>query len=96
MSKRSFEDAFSAAGPIEGWLTEAQAQRLWESARRVPAGGLVVEIGSFRGRSAVVMASALEDGGRLVAIDPHAGGDRGPQEIAPAARRPPEIGRAHV
>jgi predicted O-methyltransferase YrrM len=53
----------------------------------VPAGGLVVEIGSFRGRSAVVMASALADDARLVAIDPHAGGDRGPQEIAPEASR---------
>jgi hypothetical protein len=48
---------------------------------------LLVEIGSFRGRSAIVMASALAEGARLVAIDPHAGGDRGPQEIAPEAER---------
>jgi predicted O-methyltransferase YrrM len=72
---------------VEGWLTEAQARRLWDAATRVPEGGLVVEIGSFRGRSAVVMASALPEGARLVAIDPHAGGDRGPQEIAPEAER---------
>ena len=33
------------------------------------------------------MASALPDGARLVAIDPHAGGDRGPQETAAEASR---------
>ena len=87
MSACSFERAFAVAAPIEGWLTEAQARRLWEAVRRVPAGGLVVEIGSFRGRSAVVMASALAAGARLVAIDPHEGGDRGPQEIAANAER---------
>jgi predicted O-methyltransferase YrrM len=81
VSGASFEDAFAAAGPVEGWLTEAQARRLWDSARSVPEGGVVVEIGSFRGRSAIVLASALAEGARLVAIDPHAGGDRGPQEI---------------
>jgi predicted O-methyltransferase YrrM len=81
VSGASFEKAFAAARPVEGWLTEAQARRLWDSARSVPAGGVVVEIGSFRGRSAIVLASALAEGARLVAIDPHAGGDRGPQEI---------------
>lgn len=77
----SFSAAFGRAAAIEGWLTEAQARRLWMAASSVPEGGLLVEIGSFRGRSAVVMARALADGARLVAIDPHAGGDRGPQEI---------------
>ncbi|HEX4717525.1 MAG TPA: class I SAM-dependent methyltransferase [Thermoleophilaceae bacterium] len=83
----SFKDAFAKAAAIEGWLSETQARRLWEAALRVPAGGLLVEIGSFRGRSAVVMASALATGARLVAIDPHAGGDRGPQEIEAEADR---------
>jgi hypothetical protein len=81
VSGASFEKAFAAARPVEGWLTEAQARRLWDSARSVPERGVVVEIGSFRGRSAIVLASALAEGARLVAIDPHAGGDRGPQEI---------------
>jgi predicted O-methyltransferase YrrM len=77
-----FEDAFAAAEPVEGWLTEAQARRLWDRARELPAGATAVEIGSFRGRSAIVLASGLADDARLVAIDPHAGTDRGPQEIA--------------
>ena len=44
----------------------------------------MVEIGSFRGRSTVVLARAA---GSVVAIDPHAGSDRGPQEIARRGRR---------
>jgi hypothetical protein len=61
----------------EGWLTEDQARRLF--ARASAAHGAVVEIGSFRGRSTIVLASAAPS---VVAIDPHAGSDRGPQEIA--------------
>lgn len=82
-----FAAAFALARDVEGWLTEAQARRLWERARELPPGGRAVEIGSFRGRSTVVIAQALPDGASLVAIDPHAGGDRGPQEIAPEAER---------
>ena len=71
----------------EGWLTEAQARRLHGAAAAVAAGGDVVravEIGSFRGRSAIVLASTGAD---VVCIDPHAGSDRGPQEIAADAER---------
>ena len=40
-----------------------------------------MEIGSFRGRSTIVLASAAAPSVDVVAIDPHAGNDRGPQEI---------------
>ena len=69
-------------GDVEGWLTEAQAQRLDPCARAVPASGRIVEIGSFRGRSTIVLARAAPAGAEVVAIDPHLGSDRGPQEIA--------------
>jgi hypothetical protein len=49
---------------------------------RSPPVALMVEIGSFRGRSMVVLASAAAPGVTLVAIDPHAGNDRGPQEFS--------------
>jgi len=77
-------DAALAAAPAEGWLTEPQALRLWAAGARGRPAGAVVEIGSFRGRSTVVLALAT---GSVVAIDPHAGSDRGPQEIAPEASR---------
>ncbi|HEX3906840.1 MAG TPA: class I SAM-dependent methyltransferase [Mycobacteriales bacterium] len=72
---------------VEGWLTPAQARRLWNRAGRVPAGGTIVEIGSFRGRSAIVLARASELNVAVVAIDPHGGGDRGPGEITADAAR---------
>ena len=67
---------------VDGWLTEAQAGRLDAAARTVGAGGRIVEIGSFRGRSTIVLARAAVDSVEVVAIDPHLGSDRGPQEIA--------------
>ncbi len=71
-----------APADVEGWLTEAQAVRLDAAARRVRPGGRIVEIGSFRGRSTIVLARAAVPGVEVVAIDPHLGSDRGPQEIA--------------
>jgi predicted O-methyltransferase YrrM len=47
--------------------------------------GRIVEIGSFRGRSTIVLRRAAAHQVEVVAIDPHAGGDRGPREISPDA-----------
>ncbi|WP_110181554.1 class I SAM-dependent methyltransferase [Nocardioides solisilvae] len=65
-----FETLWETAGDVPGWMTEAQARLLWEEASALPAGSVVVEIGSHLGRSAVVLAGALPPGGRLVAVDP--------------------------
>ena len=73
--------ALDAIEDVEGWLSPAQAQVLFESAAALGDGALAVEIGSFRGRSTIVLARGLEGRGSVVAIDPHAGNDRGPQEI---------------
>jgi hypothetical protein len=73
----------TGAPAVAGWLTDAQAARL--AARgAAAAGGTVVEIGSFRGRSTIVLARAA---GSVIAIDPHEGSDRGPQEISADAAR---------
>ncbi len=66
---------------VEGWMTDGQARTLYDAARSCPPDGTIVEIGSFRGRSTIVLASAAPAGVSVVAIDPHAGNDRGPQEI---------------
>jgi predicted O-methyltransferase YrrM len=65
---------------VQGWMSDDQAARLWERARAVPPGGRIVEIGSYHGRSAIVLASAAPQAAEVVAIDPHAGNDRGPRQ----------------
>jgi predicted O-methyltransferase YrrM len=78
---RDFDAARAAIDEVDGWLSDGQALRLWQRAAAVPPGGRIVEIGSFRGRSAIVLARAAGGRAEVVAIDPHAGNDRGPQEI---------------
>jgi methyltransferase family protein len=61
---------------IEGWLSLAEATYLHELAARAPGAGVVVEIGSYQGKSTVVLAHASRAAGRerVVAIDPFNGG----------------------
>jgi predicted O-methyltransferase YrrM len=74
-------DALAALEGVEGWMTDAQAAALWQAGAGVPEGGTIVEIGSYHGRSTVVLARAVGERARITAIDPHAGNDRGPQQI---------------
>lgn len=87
---RSFDQVLASVAEVDGWMTPGQARTLWDCGRAVKPGGTVVEIGSFRGRSLIVLAKAVSQasaagsGGRsveLVSIEPHAGNDRGPQEF---------------
>jgi predicted O-methyltransferase YrrM len=79
--QRSFDQVFAALTEVQGWLTRAQAQRLWSAAERLTGPARIVEIGSYQGRSAIVLASAAADGVEVYAIDPQAGFDRGPQQL---------------
>jgi predicted O-methyltransferase YrrM len=80
-SVRSFDETLQAVRGVDGWMSPDQAERLYRAAAGTHAGDTIVEIGSFRGRSTIVLASAAPDGVDIVAIDPHAGNDRGPQEL---------------
>src|SRR5262249_30724247 len=64
-----------------GWFSPEQVARVVARAGEVRDGGRIVEIGSYRGRSMIAMARSAPPGTEIVAIDPHAGNDRGPQEI---------------
>lgn len=81
--RKTFGEVLDQIADVEGWLTEDQARRLYDRASELREDAQLVEIGSFRGRSLIVLASAAPVGVGIVSIDPHAGGDRGPQEIAP-------------
>ena len=67
------EDAWKAARNVPGFLMEGEARLLGTIAACVPAQGLIVEIGSFKGKSTVMLAKvAAHYGlGPVVAIDPH-------------------------
>ena len=77
----TFPATFTSIADVEGWMTEGQARRLWDRAAALRPGSRIVEIGSYQGRSAIVLATAAPEGVEVVAIDPHAGNDRGPQQI---------------
>ena len=81
MRRRSLDEVLALVDGVEGWLSADQVARLYGAAAAVAPGGQVVEIGSFRGRSTIVLAASVDEGTTVVAIDPHAGNDRGPQEI---------------
>ena len=82
MSERPpFSEVLASVADVEGWMTDDQARRLYDRAAELGAGTRIVEIGSFRGRSMIVLASSAADGVDITAIDPHMGSDRGPQEI---------------
>ena len=74
-------DVMALVADVEGWMTAGQASTLYDAAKNCPAGGRIVEIGSFQGRSTIVLACAADATVEVIAIDPHAGNDRGPQEI---------------
>lgn len=80
-TKRRFADVLASVAHVEGWMTPAQARWLWDRASVLRPPATIVEIGSYRGRSAIILASAAAEGVAIVAIDPHGGNDRGPQQI---------------
>jgi predicted O-methyltransferase YrrM len=77
----SFEQILRQVDHVNGWMSPDQAAVLHRSAADCPEHGSIVEIGSFQGRSTIVLALSASAGTSVVAIDPHAGNDRGPQEI---------------
>lgn len=76
-----FAKTWGLVDGIPGWLTREQAHMLDAAARGCPRQGRIVEIGSFQGRSTIVLARAAGPEVTVIAIDPHAGTDRGPGEM---------------
>jgi predicted O-methyltransferase YrrM len=75
----AFEDpAFAQAWDelwVPGWLDRPVARLLYGLARYGPGRGEVVEVGSYLGRSTVILARGLQARGEgwLLAVDPHRG-----------------------
>ncbi|MFP5234765.1 MAG: class I SAM-dependent methyltransferase [Acidobacteriota bacterium] len=66
-------DAWAAAKAVPGFLVENEARLLGMIAACTPATGAIVEIGSFKGKSTVMLGKVAQHYGfgPVVAIDPH-------------------------
>lgn len=70
-------DAIESVAALPGWLLEGDATTLYDLAHR--ANGPILEVGTYRGKSTVLMATALRDAGRdgpVVSLDVDAAGLR--------------------
>jgi predicted O-methyltransferase YrrM len=66
----AFDRAWDQASNVGGWLTRQQAATLYSATSRLQPNDVAVEIGSHQGKSTIMIASALPEGARLIAIDP--------------------------
>jgi|GEM_PF-2965764 len=70
---------------IFGWLSEAEAKRLYElAAEGLPRGSIIIELGAFMGRSTAALAYGLQAGGHksfVVSIDTWQGSRGGEAEL---------------
>lgn len=66
---------------IEGWLTEKEAYGLYNIASKLGKKAVIVEIGSWKGKSTYCIAKGLKNG-MIYAIDPfNAEGEEGSKDI---------------
>jgi predicted O-methyltransferase YrrM len=67
------ERARTMAATIQGWLTDREGELLFRLAAACPPGLPIVEIGSWKGKSTVWLASGIADPSatQVFAIDPH-------------------------
>lgn len=60
---------------MEGWLSDTEGELLYELAKKCSGRGVIVEIGSFKGKSTIWLAKGSKAGKsvKIYAIDPHQG-----------------------
>jgi SAM-dependent methyltransferase len=63
----NFATAWSRMVCTDGWLTECEGRVLFEQACALPEGSTIVEVGTYRGRSAALLA---QSGHKVIAVDP--------------------------
>lgn len=65
------------AEDVEGWLSAGEARLLYSLARECSGKGGIVEIGSWKGKSTIILANGSRQGarGRVYAVDPHTGSE---------------------
>lgn len=71
----NFEEAKSISDSIDGWLTNEEGEQLWKLAKNCKGSGVIVEIGSWKGKSTVLLGNGSKAGNKVkvYAIDPFTG-----------------------
>jgi predicted O-methyltransferase YrrM len=80
---------------VPGWLTVNEGYWLSRLARAVPAGGLIVEVGCWKGRSTVALATGMRQA-RLVVVDHFQGSDEEEHRHDPDLPRLREVFEANL
>ena len=70
-----FSEVKKLIDSVDGWLSEREAQFLYETAKKASKDGVIVEIGSWKGKSTICLAKGSLEGNKVsvYAIDPHTG-----------------------
>lgn len=71
----NIEETRSIADTVEGWLTDREGQTLYNLAKNCKGEGVIVEIGSWKGKSTIWIGNGSKNGNSVLiyAIDPHTG-----------------------
>lgn len=60
---------------IDGWMHPTELEWLYNTAQRIPEGGLIIEIGAWKGRSSAAIYEGTGNGKVIVSVDTWKGQD---------------------
>lgn len=69
---KSLSEILSFIQPLDGWLSSHEGYFLYHAAKETKGKGEIVEIGSWKGKSTICLASGSRNA-KVTAIDPHKG-----------------------
>jgi predicted O-methyltransferase YrrM len=78
------EEIRKIAGKIGGWLTDKEGELLFNLAKECKGNGVIVEIGSWKGKSTIWLGKGSHQGKKvkIYAIDPHTGSSEHRKDVA--------------
>lgn len=84
-TKTDFNSIYEHIRTIDGWLSRREAFLLYSMASKLPRRSVIVEIGSYKGKSTLALgAGATVSGSHVYTIDPHEGIIRNGQKKGPS------------
>lgn len=72
---RGLDDVREILSKVEGWLSDREVAFLYKTARECSPSGVILEIGSWKGKSTICLAKGSRAGNKVpvYAVDPHIG-----------------------